>query len=288
MKNKKRVVIIAASAVGAAALAVVLVLTLVCFHSWADATCDAPMTCRKCGRTKGEALSHEWIAATCKEAKHCSRCGLVDGEPLVHSFGEATCELPKTCSVCGATEGEPAGHAVNDWKITKAAGCSAEGERVGTCDRCQKVCTEKIGKLPHTKGDWQVKKNFIINSDGTVTDGTEVMTCTVCRQEVESRKYTATLTKSQENAAICAYDQIGFWHCGPSFLTDTILADFESYPLEDAKFVVAHININYDEQAVLYAKEHSKGSSRENLKDTMAYYGFTKAQIENALKEVGY
>ena len=114
------------------------------------------------------------------------------------------------------------------------------------------------------------------------------MTCTVCRQEVESRKYTATLTKSQENAAICAYDQIGFWHCGPSFLTDTILADFESYPLEDAKFVVAHININYDEQAVLYAKEHSKGSSRENLKDTMAYYGFTKAQIENALKEVGY
>ena len=288
MKNKKRVVIIAASAVGAAALAVVLVLTLVCFHSWADATCDAPMTCRKCGRTKGEALSHEWIAATCKEAKHCSRCGLVDGEPLVHSFSEATCELPKTCSVCGATEGEPAGHAVNDWKITKAASCSAEGERVGTCDRCQKVCTEKIGKLPHTKGDWQVKNNFIINSDGTVTDGTEVMTCTVCRQEVESRKYTATLTKSQENAAICAYDQIGFWHCGPSFLTDTILADFESYPLEDAKFVVAHININYDEQAVLYAKEHSKGSSRENLKDTMAYYGFTKAQIENALKEVGY
>ena len=288
MKNKKRVVIIAASAVGAAALAVVLVLTLVCFHSWADATCDAPMTCRKCGRTKGEALSHEWIAATCKEAKHCSRCGLVDGEPLAHSFSEATCELPKTCSVCGATEGEPAGHAVNDWKITKAASCSAEGERVGTCDRCQKVCTEKIGELPHTKGDWQVKKNFIINSDGTVTDGTEVMTCTVCRQEVESCKYTATLTKSQENAAICAYDQIGFWHCGPSFLTDTILADFESYPLEDAKFVVAHININYDEQAVLYAKEHSKGSSRENLKDTMAYYGFTKAQIENALKEVGY
>ena len=288
MKNKKRIVIIAASAVGVAALAVVLVLTLVCFHSWADAICDAPMTCRKCGRTKGEALSHEWIAATCKEAKHCSRCGLVDGEPLAHSFSEETCELPKTCSVCGATEGEPAGHAVNDWKITKAASCSAEGERVGTCDRCQKVCTEKIGELPHTKGDWQIKKNFIINSDGTVTDGTEVMTCTVCRQEVESRKYTATLTKSQENAAICAYDQIGFWHCGPSFLTDTILADFESYPLEGAKFVVAHININYDEQAVLYAKEHSKGSSRENLKDTMAYYGFTKAQIENALKEVGY
>lgn len=286
MKNKKKIIII--SAVGATVLAVVLVLTLVCFHSWTGATCDAPMTCKKCGKTKGEALSHEWIAATCKEAKHCSRCGLTDGEPLAHSFNEATCELPKTCSVCGATEGEPIGHAVNDWKITKATSCSEEGERVGTCDRCKKVCTEKIEKLPHTKGDWQVKKNFIINSDGTVTDGTEVIVCTVCKQEVENRKYTANLTQSQKNAAICAYEEVNDWHCGPSFLIYTLLADFESYPLEDAKFVVAHINVNYDEQAVLYAKENCKGSSRENLADEMTYYGFNKAQIENALKEVGY
>lgn len=286
MKNKKKIIII--SAVGVAVLSVVLVLSLVCFHSWADATCDAPMTCKKCGKTKGEALSHEWIAATCKEAKHCSRCGITDGEPLAHSFNEATCELPKTCSVCGATEGDAIGHTVNDWKITKAASCSEEGERVGTCDRCKKVCTEKIEKLPHTKGDWQVKKNFIINSDGTVTDGTEVIVCTVCKQEVENRIYTANLTQSQKNAAICAYEEINDWHCGPSFLIYTLLADFESYPLEDAKFVVAHINVNYDEQAVLYAKEHSKGSSRDNLADEMAHYGFTKAQIENALKEVGY
>lgn len=80
MKNKKKIIIL--SAVGVAVLAVVLVLTLVCFHSWTDATCDAPMTCKKCGKTKGEALSHEWIAATCKEAKHCSRWVLTDGEPL--------------------------------------------------------------------------------------------------------------------------------------------------------------------------------------------------------------
>lgn len=71
-------------------------------------------------------------------------------------------------------------------------------------------------------------------------------------------------------------------------MTYTLLADFESYPLEDAKFVVAYINVNYDEQAVLYAKENSKGSSRKNLADEMIYYGFTEAQIENALKEVGY
>lgn len=55
MKNKKKIIII--SAVGVTVLAVVLVLTLVCFHSWTDATCDAPMTCKKCGKTKGEAIS---------------------------------------------------------------------------------------------------------------------------------------------------------------------------------------------------------------------------------------
>lgn len=55
MKNKKKIIII--SAVGVAVLSVVLILTLVCFHSWTDATCDAPMTCKKCGKTKGEAIS---------------------------------------------------------------------------------------------------------------------------------------------------------------------------------------------------------------------------------------
>lgn len=285
MKNKKIIVI---SALGIVIVSVVLILSFVCFHSWSDATCDAPMTCEKCGKTKGEALSHEWIAATCKEAKHCSRCGLTDGKPLAHNFSEATCELPKTCTVCGTTEGKAIGHTVNDWKITKTTSCSEEGEKVGTCDRCKKKCTEKIEKLPHTKGDWHVKKNFIITSDGSVTDGTETIVCTVCKQEIESRKYTANLTQSQKNAAICAYQEVNDWHCGPSFLIYTLLADFESYPVEDAKFVVAHIDVDYDEQAVLYAKENFKGSSRDNLTEEMNHYGFSQAQIDNALKEVGY
>lgn len=126
MKNKKTIVI---SALSVVIVSAVLILSFVCFHNWSDATCDAPMTCEKCGKTKGEALSHEWIAATCKEANHCSRCGLTDGKPLVHNFSEATCELPKTCTVCGTTEGKAIGHTVNDWKITKTTSCSEEGKK---------------------------------------------------------------------------------------------------------------------------------------------------------------
>lgn len=126
------------------------------------------------------------------------------------------------------------------------------------------MCTEKIEKLPHTKGDWQVKKNFIINSDGTVTDDTEVIVCTVCKQEVENRKYTANLIQRQKNAAICTYEAVNDWHCGLGFLIYTLLADFESYPLEDAKFVVAHINVNYDEQAVFFISLFSSKNYCDN------------------------
>lgn len=287
MENKKKLIIIV-SAIGAAIVAAVLILMLVCFHSWNDATCDAPMTCDKCGKTKGEILQHEWVEATCKEAKHCMLCGLPDGEPLAHKWIEATCETAKTCSVCSTVEGDPIGHAVKDWKITKETSCSAEGERTGTCDRCKKECVEKIYKLPHTKSDWQIKKDFIINSDGTITAGSEVIVCVVCKTELETREYTAELTISQKNAAICAYDEINFWHCGPDFLIHTILADFEGYPIEDAKLIVKHMSIDWDEQAILYAREHAEGSSRSNLIKEMTYYGFSKTQIGEALKHVGY
>jgi uncharacterized protein YkwD len=63
---------------------------------------------------------------------------------------EATCEKAKTCSVCGAVDGDALGHAIKDWKITNETSCSAEGERIGACERCKKECTEKIEKLPHS------------------------------------------------------------------------------------------------------------------------------------------
>ena len=314
MKNKKNLIVISTISTAIIMLALLLVLTLVCFHRWNDATCDAPMTCEKCEKTKGIALPHEWIEATCKEAKHCMRCGFSDGEPIEHSWENATCETAKTCSVCGLIDGEPLGHSwkdatceiaktcsacdlidgkplehsINDWKITKETSCSTEGERTGICDQCQKEFIEKIEKLPHTKSNWQIKKDFIINSDGTIVAGIEETICLVCNAELETREYTIELTLSQQNAAICAYNQINFWHCGPDFLIHELLADYEGYPISDAKFVVAHMAVDWDEQAILYAKENSKGTSRTNLINEMNHYGFNKTQIGNALKEVGY
>lgn len=288
MKNKKKTVIIIIAAVAVISVVTVLVCTFVCFHSWEEATCVAPITCEKCGKTEGEPLVHEWIEATCKEARHCVRCGLKQGEPLEHNWTEATCEKSKTCADCGETFGEPLGHAVKEWKITKQANCSTEGERVGVCNRCQKSCTERIESPPHTKGAWKVKKDYVFNTDGTVEPGTETIVCTVCGQEIENREYTVKLTLSQKNAIICAYDEISFWHCGSSFLISYVLVDNNDFSVADAKFAVSHINIDWTEQAILYAKEHCSGSSRAGLSEEMRYYGFNDTQIEKALKEVGY
>ena len=79
-------------------------------HEWAEATCDAPKTCIKCGETEGESLGHEWTEATCETPKNCARCGKTEGDALGHNWIEADCETPKTCSRCIKTEGEALGH----------------------------------------------------------------------------------------------------------------------------------------------------------------------------------
>lgn len=82
-----------------------------CQHEWQDATCTAPQTCAKCGKTEGEALGHKWEKATCTAAKTCVTCGETDGEALAHIQGEweiateATYSNPGIkkvhCTLCG-------------------------------------------------------------------------------------------------------------------------------------------------------------------------------------------
>ena len=102
-----------------------------CEHDWADATCQAPKTCKLCGETEGEVIDHNYVDgscamcgaedpsvckhpnmqdATCELPKTCPDCGATEGEALGHSYADATCTAPKTCTVCGGTDGKPLGH----------------------------------------------------------------------------------------------------------------------------------------------------------------------------------
>ena len=127
-----------------------------CEHSWTDATCEDPITCRLCGETVGEPLGHSWQDADCDTAKTCTRCGETEGEPLGHDYGAASCDEAATCSRCGRPSGGPLGH---DWQD---ATCTAPK----TCRRCHITEGRALGH------DWQ---------DPTCTDP---YTCSRCSETV--------------------------------------------------------------------------------------------------------
>lgn len=103
-------------------------------HEFADATCNAPKICVRCGKTEGEPRKHEYTEASCNGPATCMYCGKTKGVALSHDFDEATCDKPKTCKLCGKTEGEPLGHKANEATRLEASVCS----------RCGEVLSEKI------------------------------------------------------------------------------------------------------------------------------------------------
>ena len=58
--------------------------------------------------------------------------------------------------------------------------------------------------------------------------------------------------------------------------------------MEDATFAVDHMDVDFDEQAVLYVRENSSGQSKGEIIEMMRYYGYTDEQIDNALEQVGF
>lgn len=232
------------------------------YHPWDDATCTKPKTCRICGRTEGKALGHIWSDATCTE--------------------------PQTCSVCNETKGDALGHDPDEWTIIKEATCTAFGEKETTCKRCGIRLAEEIPMIDHSPGDWTVINDYKVNRDGTVTPGTQAILCTVCNSEIETKEYTVELTNDQKNAVIRAYEEESFWHVSRDYLIYDVLVGFDYFSVEDATFAVDHMDVDFDEQAVLYVRENSSGQSKGEIIEMMRYYGYTDEQINNALEQAGY
>ena len=91
-------------------------------HSWQEATCTSPMTCKNCGTTSGAPLTHSYrsmvTAPGCTTDGYttytCDLCGHSYKDNYVtatgHSWKDATCTTPKTCGTCGTTSGSALGH----------------------------------------------------------------------------------------------------------------------------------------------------------------------------------
>ena len=124
-------------------------------HEWADATCDAPMTCQGCGETQGETIPHEYgddvTDPTCEGIGYttytCIHCGDSytdhEEESLGHDYSvavtEPTCKdhgyTTYSCGNCGDTytddEVETLEHDWLDATYDAPKTCSLFGETEG-------------------------------------------------------------------------------------------------------------------------------------------------------------
>ena len=60
------------------------------------------------------------------------------------------------------------------------------------------------------------------------------------------------------------------------------------FNVDDATFAVDHMDVDFDEQAVMYVRENSSGQSRGERAEMMRYYGYTETQINNAFEKAGF
>ena len=178
--------------------------------------------CKDCGEkiSSGEVISAKGhtevtdkaVAATCTktgltEGIHCSVCNaVIKAQTVVPAKGHtevvdkavaATCTKTgltegKHCSVCNAVikaqKVVPATgkHSFGNWKITKAATCTATGTKTRTCSGCGKVETATIAKVAHKYVNTVVKPTY-------TAQGYTLHKCSVCGASYKDT-YTAKLT----------------------------------------------------------------------------------------------
>ena len=105
-----------------------------CVHSWQEADCLTPKTCKDCGAVEGLALDHSWgewfetEPATCQmegeKRRNCEKCGYYETRMIFvtdHSYS---------------------------WDVQYEASCFEEGLTIGTCV-CGKTVEESIPVIDH-------------------------------------------------------------------------------------------------------------------------------------------
>ena len=231
----KRILLWTGTAIGAAAIVVLLVLILTtCVfknHKFSAATCTEPEICVRCKETRGEPLGHAYSTETCTEPSVCVRCGERHAEPLGHAFLAATCTEPERCARCDETRGEPLGHAMNAPNYQAPATCSrcgfTEGEPLTPALADRTLNELQIGvPVPYTTASYEDHDVDVTGTaeitDYRVIEGDEVFPA---REGYEWHIATVRLAFSGDDAKKGGA-QVA-WTYGDFYITDDSMANKE-------------------------------------------------------------
>ena len=189
----------------------------------------------------------EWYCIVCKKIESITVIQAVGHSWMTFSVsGCAGTVTTKTCTTCGVVEvSSDPGAAVHVWEIVptvdKYPTCHTEGSQSFHCRNCDLTRDSSIISADpalHTWGEWETNKIAEKLEDGTVVNGEEQHTCTICGA-VETRMiiYSGLSdvqdseidTEIESNLAPCVSDSIADGDVANDALKNTLKKIIASY-----------------------------------------------------------
>lgn len=162
--------------------------------------------------------------------------------------------------------------------------CTKQNQEVNTVESSSKFFSESI-----ENSSVDSKKIYPENSSAdskerskdSGTAGKESSSVETSKPPLES------LSENQVQAIQIAEDYLDTMPLSQTELLQMLTV--ENINLEDAKFALSHVNVNWIEQAEIVAKEYMEDgvSSKDDLIDVLMNEGFTKKEAEKATLKVG-
>ena len=223
-------------------------------HDWKIATCTAPKTCTRCGKTSGQ-IKHKYKLASSANATctkdgintyRCDVCGDTYSEVMEkakgHTWKEATCTQSKFCTACGATEGSALGHTGSPY-----------------CDRCGLPTTITTGQIYAL----QAAKSYLEYSeysrealiDRLIRDDFTQADAEYAAENCGANYFEQALKEAKSRLRYSAYSR--------EALIERL--EYEGYTHEEALYGANNCGANWKEQAVKEAKDILKYSSYSKL-----------------------
>ena len=162
--------------------------------------------------------------------------------------------------------------------------CTKQNQEVNTVESSSKFFSESI-----ENSSVDSKKIYPENSSADTNERIKD-SVSAGKESLSEETTKPPLESLSENQVQAIQTAEGYLDTMPLSQTELLqMLTVENINLEDAKFALSHVNVNWIEQAEIVAKECMEDgvSSKDDLIDVLMNEGFTKKEAEKAILKVG-